>query len=348
MPAVMAKHTAGFTSRATRLYWPCMETNLVQRAAAPGTASSRTARLAPTTRRCNGALPALMTSCRASMVHRLRGAGSATPAGPGGSRAQASRFGWPDMPCNLLGRSCPYLGVTFRDPRVVSREWRTSVQRAVHASARRGLIAFIAAASALIVNGAPAVSADAGTPARVALPDPNLGAGSPGGTASPANPQLTMALRVYLSGRDPQGGGVRRARRVRPAQPRLRPLPPARSPSVALKLVQTKVPSGLAASSVGGSRHPTRKHMAAVPRIPGSQPACLGRQRHRRIRHASANYQQVSLSVTASVQGDSGHVPGASAEGLDQWSSDDRWRRAMMVTRRRGACHRIRRRTGRI
>ena len=79
------------------------------------------------------------------------------------------------------------------------------MQRTVHASARRGLIAFIAAASALIANGALAVSAAAGTPARVALPDPNLRAGSPGGTASPANPQLTMALRVYLSGRDPQG-----------------------------------------------------------------------------------------------------------------------------------------------
>jgi subtilase family serine protease len=81
------------------------------------------------------------------------------------------------------------------------------VQRAAHAHARarRGLIAFIAAASALTVSGALAASADAGTPGRVALPDPNLASGHPGFTASPANARLTMALRVYLSGRDPQG-----------------------------------------------------------------------------------------------------------------------------------------------
>ena len=78
------------------------------------------------------------------------------------------------------------------------------MQRTVHASGRRGLIAFIAAASALIASGALAVSAAAGTPARVALPDPNLGTGSPGGTASPADPQLTIPLRFYLSGQNPQ------------------------------------------------------------------------------------------------------------------------------------------------
>ena len=47
----------------------------------------------------------------------------------------------------------------------------------------------------------------------------------------------------------------------------------------------------------------TRNHVAAVPRIPGRQLASLGRQRHRRIRHASAAYQQVSLYVTASAWG---------------------------------------------
>jgi subtilase family serine protease len=79
------------------------------------------------------------------------------------------------------------------------------VQRTAHARARWGLIAFIAAAPALILTGALPASAAAGTPARVALPDPNLGTGTPPGTASPANPRLTMALRVYLSGRDPRG-----------------------------------------------------------------------------------------------------------------------------------------------
>ena len=78
------------------------------------------------------------------------------------------------------------------------------MQRTVHASGRRGLIAFIAAASALIASGALAVSAAAGTSARVALPDPNLGTGSPGGTASPADPQLSIPLRFYLSGQNPQ------------------------------------------------------------------------------------------------------------------------------------------------
>jgi subtilase family serine protease len=79
------------------------------------------------------------------------------------------------------------------------------VQRTAHARGRRGLIAFIAAASALTASGALPASADAGTPARVALPDPHLRSDYPGFTASPANPQLTMGLRVYLSGRDPRG-----------------------------------------------------------------------------------------------------------------------------------------------
>jgi subtilase family serine protease len=81
------------------------------------------------------------------------------------------------------------------------------VKRVARTRARRGLIAIIAAASALILNGALAVSADAAVPARVALPDPNFAANPEpsGATAAPANPQLTMVLRVYLSGRDPKG-----------------------------------------------------------------------------------------------------------------------------------------------
>jgi hypothetical protein len=72
-----------------------------------------------------------------------------------------------------------------------------------------------------------------------------------------------------------------------------------RSPGLGRKRAQAEVPSGLAASSAGAAGTATRKHMAAVPRITGRQPAGLGRQRHRRIRHTSAVYQQVSLSVTA-------------------------------------------------
>ncbi len=75
---------------------------------------------------------------------------------------------------------------------------------------------------------------------------------------------------------------------------------PAESLSLARKRVQAEVPSGLAASSAGAVGTATRKHIAALPRIPGRQPVNLGRQRHRRINHASAGYQQVSLSVTTS------------------------------------------------
>jgi subtilase family serine protease len=81
------------------------------------------------------------------------------------------------------------------------------VKRVARARARMGLIAISAAALALILNGALAVSADAAVPARVALPDPNLAANPipPGATGAPANPRLTMVLRVYLSGGDPTG-----------------------------------------------------------------------------------------------------------------------------------------------
>ena len=50
----------------------------------------------------------------------------------------------------------------------------------------------------------------------------------------------------------------------------------ARSPSAAAKLVQTEAPSGLAAPSVGHSRHRHRKDLAAVPPIPSRRPAGHG------------------------------------------------------------------------
>jgi hypothetical protein len=79
-------------------------------------------------------------------------------------------------------------------------------------------------------------------------------------------------------------------------------VPPGTAPGGehGLKRVRTEVPSGLTASGAGGSRHRYWTHIAAVRRIPGRQPACLGPQLQRRIRHASAVYQQVALSVTAS------------------------------------------------
>jgi len=70
--------------------------------------------------------------------------------------------------------------------------------------------------------------------------------------------------------------------------------------SLARKRVKTEVPSGLAAPGAGGSWHHRLEHLA-VPRIPGRQPAGLGRQRHRRIRHASADYQLVSRCVMVSA-----------------------------------------------
>ena len=67
------------------------------------------------------------------------------------------------------------------------------------------------------------------------------------------------------------------------------------------------VPSGLAASSAAAAGMPTPKGLAPVPRVRGRQPTRLGRQRHRRIHHASTAYQQISLNVTAS-EWDSGRV----------------------------------------
>jgi len=72
------------------------------------------------------------------------------------------------------------------------------------AGIRRGMAALAAATAALLLTGMLTAPAGADTPSRVALPDPNLGPAPSGGTASPASPQLTMALRVYLSGPNPQ------------------------------------------------------------------------------------------------------------------------------------------------
>ena len=62
----------------------------------------------------------------------------------------------------------------------------------------------VAATAALLGPGVLAAPADADTPSRVTLPDPNLGSPPTNATASPADPQLTMPLRVYLSGQSPQ------------------------------------------------------------------------------------------------------------------------------------------------
>lgn len=69
--------------------------------------------------------------------------------------------------------------------------------------ARRSLAAAVAAASALALIAALATPASADTPARIALPDPNYATTT--GTAAATDAQQTMALRVYLSGQDPQG-----------------------------------------------------------------------------------------------------------------------------------------------
>jgi subtilase family serine protease len=69
--------------------------------------------------------------------------------------------------------------------------------------ARRGLAAAGTFASALVLCGALAAPAGAAAATRVALPDPNYGTYA--GTASATDTTQTMALRVYLSGQNPQG-----------------------------------------------------------------------------------------------------------------------------------------------
>jgi hypothetical protein len=75
---------------------------------------------------------------------------------------------------------------------------------------------------------------------------------------------------------------------------------PRETLSIAPKRVRTEVPSGLALRTPAAASTATRKRIATVPRVPGRQPECLGRQRHR-PHHTSGVYQQVALSVTASL-----------------------------------------------
>lgn len=109
------------------------------------------------------------------------------------------------------------------------------------------------------------------------------GAGNPAGAGHPAglwppSPQLAADVNI---------------RRTLLASPRS-PLasPQARTDGSAQRI---------SVSNAAGSRRRYRTHIAAVPRIPGRQPACLGVTRQRRLRPASAVYQRVALSVTASV-----------------------------------------------
>ena len=67
----------------------------------------------------------------------------------------------------------------------------------------RAALLATASALALTLTGTLAVSAEASTPARVALPSPNFGPLT--GTATPVDAGQSMPLRVYLSGRDPRG-----------------------------------------------------------------------------------------------------------------------------------------------
>ena len=69
--------------------------------------------------------------------------------------------------------------------------------------ARRSLAAVGTIASALALIAALATPASADTPTRVALPNPNYSTTT--GTAAATDAQQTIALRVYLSGQDPQG-----------------------------------------------------------------------------------------------------------------------------------------------
>jgi subtilase family serine protease len=72
------------------------------------------------------------------------------------------------------------------------------------AGIRRGMAALVAASATLLLTGTLAAPAGADTPSRVALPGPTLGPAPSGDTASPADPQLTIPLRFYLSGHNPK------------------------------------------------------------------------------------------------------------------------------------------------
>ena len=80
-----------------------------------------------------------------------------------------------------------------------------------------------------------------------------------------------------------------------------RPRPESRADGSAPADWATRTPA-----AVGSA---TRTHIAAVSRVLGRQPTCFDRQRQRRVRRASAVYQQVALSVTASASGTLGALP---------------------------------------
>jgi hypothetical protein len=126
------------------------------------------------------------------------------------------------------------------------------------------------------------------------------GVGRPGAHTAP------VRARPYPAPKIPSAPGIRPGYgRPRPSLPGT-PISahaaadPRRAPP-RLKRVRAEVPSGLTPRTPATAGTATRMHIAAVPRIPGRQPARLGRQRQRRIRHASAADQQVALSVTASA-----------------------------------------------
>lgn len=138
----------------------------------------------------------------------------------------------------------------------------------------------------------PAVC-DHSAPATVS-PDAGEASTGPQPELSRAVPALpTATARCYPETCAPRGTPMSGARCCRSlTEPE--PLPEARTDGSAQRL---------AASRADGSRHPPRKHRAAVLRIPGRQPACLERQRQRPVHHTSAGYQQISLRVTASAWG---------------------------------------------
>ena len=125
--------------------------------------------------------------------------------------------------------------------------------------------------------------------------------GRPGRTQPPCGRDRTRRRRIPVGPGHPAGCGRPRPGLLGTPTSGARCRPPRGALSLAPKRVRTEVPSGLALRTSAAAGNATRKRIVTVPRIPGRQPECLGRQRHRRIHHASGVYQQVSLSVTASV-----------------------------------------------
>ena len=70
-----------------------------------------------------------------------------------------------------------------------------------------------------------------------------------------------------------------------------------------------------------------RKHRAAVPRIPGRQPACLGAPAPATCPPCECRLPADLTERDAIGIGGSGRAPGVRTEGLDHWSSEPRARR---------------------